>query len=257
MKKHIGLGFMSLFSVCLYAANANSPLRMNDTTQPLRVAVTSFTAPFVMQGNYQQFYGFDISMMQFVCQDMQRQCIYVPMSLNDIYPAIQNHVVDLAVSSIVITPERSKFVQFSMPYMISQGQFIGSKQLAKHTFDLNLLSNKKIGVVQGSAYAAKIGSMGIDNLRAIQFNSGDELIAALKTGTIDVGLLDTHIVHYWQNNSGSTLQALGDPFTIGFGLGVVANRDNSVLIQNVNFAILRYQDSPNFKLNYNQYLDSF
>ncbi len=253
MKKLLWLTL--IFPVILYAAGQyKTPI---PESQPLRIAITSFTAPFVMQSSYDQFYGFDIAMMEYVCTAIQRRCQYVPMSMDEILPAINNRSVDLGVSSIVITPDRSRLVQFSLPYMISQGQFIGTAALAKQTVNSQVLNNKKIGVVRGSVYDDQIKLMGIKHLRVIPYQSGDQMIAALKSGYIDLGFLDSHTAQYWQDNSSGSLHTLGKAFPVGFGLGIVANRADIALIQAVDIALMRYQNSPNFKTNYNLYLNSF
>ncbi|OYV54145.1 MAG: hypothetical protein B7X00_01660, partial [Legionella sp. 21-45-4] len=172
---------------------------------PLRVAITSFAAPYIMQGNNQQFYGFDISMMSNVCKLLQRRCIYIPMTLKQIYPAIINNKADLAVSTIVISADKAKYVAISMPYMLSEGQYIGSINPKSSAFSESLLTNKRIGVVAGSTYETYIKKLeNTQNIHVITFDSHDQIIDGLRNHGIDFGLLDTHIVQYWQNNSSGT-----------------------------------------------------
>lgn len=253
MKKLLWLGL--IFPVMLYAADQyTAPIA---ESQPLRIAISSFTPPFVMQSSYNQFYGFDIAMIEYVCTALQRRCQYVPMHLDEILPAINNRSVDLAVSSIVIKPSRSRVVLFSIPYMISQGQFIGGTALTKQTVNSQVLTNKKIGVVRGSVYEDQIKLMEINQLRVVPYQSGDQMIAALKSGYIDLGFLDSHTAQYWQDNSSGSLHTLGKSFPVGFGLGIMASSADIGLIQAVDIALLRYQNSADFKTNYNLYLSGF
>lgn len=224
---------------------------------PLRIAVASSAPPFVIRSNYNQFYGFDIAMMDYICSSLARPCQYIPMNINEILAAITNQNVDLAVSSIVITPNRAKIVLFSRPYMLSEGQFIGSITRNQDTFNMKDLDNQKIGVVQGSAYATQVYSMNIKQPQVIHYQSADQLIAALESGNIDAGFLDKYTAHYWQNNSSQRLQTLGKTFSVGYGLGIVTNRANVELIHAVNQALLLYESSSDFKNNFNLYLGGF
>jgi len=225
--------------------------------EPLRIAISSFASPYIMQGSNQQFYGFDISMITFVCKSLQRPCIYQPMTLKQIYPAIINKQADLGVSTIVITVDKMHDVEISMPYMLSTGQFISQNALAQQPFSYQLLDNKRIGVVDTNSFKRYLRTLTIQNPEVIAFDTHDEVINALRTGRIDVGFLDSHIVQYWQHNSSGQLHALGQPFSVGNGLGIIAELGNKQLIEEINYALTQYQLSGQFKQDYQLYLESF
>ena len=228
----------------------------NGQQPPIRIAVF-YIAPYVMPASGGQYYGFDISMMNYVCKFLQRQCQYIPMNLTDIYPAILNQSVDLAVGAIVMTPELAQTVEFSIPYMLSDAQFIGPTATSNQPFALSVLNNKKIGVLKNSAYSTEIYSLQIQNPKIVVFNSTDNIISAIKSGDIDVGFMDSHTAYYWQSNSGGSLQTLGNNLPIGFGLAVVANQNNESLILGMNVALRSFQESQDFKTNYRLYLENF
>jgi ABC-type amino acid transport substrate-binding protein len=228
-----------------------------DELPPLRVAILSFAAPYVMQGNNQQFYGFDISMMTYVCKTLHRKCEYTPMSLKQIYTAILNKQVDLGVNTIIISADKMQYIEMSMPYMLSNGQFIGATELAQQPFSHQLLDNHRIGVIANSSFETYLRTLPIHNPRVLTFDSTDQIIDALRNNRIQFGFLDSHIVQYWQNNSSGFLHGLGEPFPVGNGLGIVANIDNHALIQEVNHALVEYQSSGQFKQDYQLYLENF
>jgi polar amino acid transport system substrate-binding protein len=249
MKKYHVLGLALLLSTAVHADSVSQNLI-------LRVGI-SYYAPYVMQASNNQFYGFDISMMNDLCSFMQRQCKYVLMDSEDIFPALLNNRVDLAVGGIVMTPDRSSIVNFSMPYMLSQGQFMALSSNNNKSFNYQALARQRIGVVKGSAYEDQIKLLNIIQPQIITFKSVDLIISALQSKDIAFGFFDTHTAQYWSNNSSGKLQVLGTPFSVGFGMGVVTNPANQSLTEEVNIAIVHYQNSPNFKTNYDQYLDSF
>ena len=61
------------------------------TNPPLRVAVNPFLPPFVMQTNNNEFFGFDIGLMNYLCKSLQRECKYMPMSIDQIFSAVHVH----------------------------------------------------------------------------------------------------------------------------------------------------------------------
>lgn len=256
MKKcHIYLCISLLLSTSnLYAED--SPLIPNDDSV-LRIGIIAYSAPYVMQANDTQFYGFDIATMKYICHYLEKRCQYIPLERNDIYTAIANKSIDLAISAIVITPNRAQYVAYSMPYMTSEGQFIGATALSTTPFNSKLLENKKIGVIKNSAYYKQVLSMSIPNTTIQTFDSDSSVIAAIQSGAIDIGFINNNTAIYWQHNSGGTLHVIGDHVPVGFGLGIITNQTSTTLMQDINLALYNYQNSPEFKNNYNLYLNEF
>ena len=233
------------------------PLVLHADEPPLRIAVTSFDAPYVMQGNNQQFYGFDISMLNYVCKTLQRRCIFLPMTLSEIYPAIMNKRVDLAASAIIISPEKIKYVLMSIPYMLSNGQYIGTNNSKDQPLDVKTLQKKRIGVIKRSSFENYLYTLGLSTFNVVGFDTHNQIIDALNAHEIDFGLCDSHIAEYWKIYSAGTLYAVGSPFPIGNGLGIIANLDSQALIAAVNNALVEYESSGQFKHDYQLYLENF
>lgn len=58
--------------------------------EPLNVGVESFAPPFVMQGNHNQLFGFDIDMMNNLCKIMNRTCTFHVMRFSQLLDAVAN-----------------------------------------------------------------------------------------------------------------------------------------------------------------------
>ncbi len=224
--------------------------------QPLRVAVNPYSSPFVMRGNH-QIYGFDIAMMDKLCEIINRDCQYVMMNFDQIIPSIMNKNVDLGISDITITLERAKLVNFTMPYMTSRTSFLGKKELQNSVITPTFLQDKTIGVKQGSIFPQVIKSLGVTNPKIINFNEEGKIIDALINGDIDLAMLEEPTAMYWQSNSSAVLAVIGKPITFGNGLGIAVNKDNAALLDSLNNAIKQYLNSKDFKTNYHMYLDFF
>lgn len=225
--------------------------------EPLRVAIEPVNPPFVMQGANNQFYGYDISMMEYICKTLHRTCEFIPIRFNKILEAVNTKKVDVAASSIIITAERARIVNFSLPYLLSKAQFIGPKALTNQPFGLNLLNGRRIGITEGSIFPDVIKKMGIKNPNIIAYTNLNYLIDDLYNGKIDLGLLDEPSALYWQGQSAGKLAALGQSINYGNGIGIAVNRDNLTLLRAINNTLLKYQESDDFKNNYHTYLTHF
>lgn len=222
---------------------------------PLVVAVDNFSPPFVMRGANNQFYGFDIAMVGAVCRDMQRTCVYQPMSFDNLLNAVISKKADLAVGAIIITTERAALVNFSMPYLVSKFMFIGNHK--NDSFALSVLDNQNIGAQLGTVYPQVLNSLGVVNPNIKLYNQPEAMVAALQSGEINYALMDASAAMYWQSQSSDTLALLGTPMAYGFGFGIAVNKERVPLLDSVNKALLFYQNSPQFNKDYNDYLSYF
>lgn len=225
--------------------------------EPIRIGVDPFTPPFIMQGGNQQLYGFDIAMMQYICRAMQRSCVFVPLHIRELVPAVAERKVDAAVSVLTVTSERLAQVNFSLPYLLSQARFLGPVSLGNQPFSLDLLNGRSIGIAKGSIFPLVIHSLGIRPTRIEEYEDYPSLIDSLQGGKVGLALMDSPTALYWQNQSSKRLSVLGQPFTFGFGFAIAVNRNEPELLNAINRALEQYQKSDAFKRDYNTYIASF
>ncbi len=227
--------------------------------KPLDIGITHFLPPYVMQGANNESYGFDIEMMDKVCKIMKRRCLFHTMQFDQLIPAVADSKIDLAISFLTITQERTKLVNFSLPYLLSHSRF-----LTKHSpneglepFDVSLLNGKKIGVVSGTIFYDHIKTMNIANPKIKLYPSNTSLIEALNSGDVEFVLVNQQAALYWEANSSGSLHPIGSPYIYGYGVGIAVNKNNPVLLSEINKALLEYQNSADFKYNYDKFIRQF
>ncbi|CEG55722.1 transporter substrate-binding domain-containing protein [Legionella fallonii] len=242
--------FLCLLSLLIFIAQ---PLQAEG--EPLRVAVDPINPPFIMQGANNQFYGYDISMMEYICHTIERTCQFIPIRFNQILNAVNSKKVDVAASSIGITTERAKLVNFSLPYLVSYARFIGPKAYAQQHFSLGLFNDKKIGVTEGSVFPEFIKKIGVKKPITVPYTNLNDMVDALYRGKINFGFMDEPSALYWQTQSSGKLVVLGKSFSYGLGLGIAVNKENLILLQAINNALLKYRESDDFKKNYHAYIE--
>ncbi|VEG92435.1 transporter substrate-binding domain-containing protein [Legionella spiritensis] len=224
---------------------------------PLLVAVDQSAPPFDMRGAHSQLYGFDISMMEYICREIKRTCQYQAMPFGQLLPTVQSGKAEVAIGSIIITPERAQMVNFSNPYLNSESRFISNAHAAQNNFTLSMLNNRKIGVEQDTVFPDIINSLALTNPKVITYSKLETLIEDLYHGEIDFALMDNPTALYWQSQSSGIIKPVGKPFSFGFGLGIAVRPGNTQLLQQINNALARFEKSPDFKRAYEQYLAYF
>jgi len=224
---------------------------------PLIIAVNNYAPPFVLQSANQSSFGFDISMMNYICKTLQRSCQYKLMPFSQILQAVQDKQADAALGAITITADRAKLVNFSQPYLESLARFMGRKELANTPFNINMLVNKKVGVAANTVYPQVALASGATAGDIIEYNDLESVVEALQAGEIDLALVDDPTAEYWNIHSSGALIVLGKPFNYGFGLGIAVNQSNPVLLQQINQALRQYHDSPQFKTDFDSYFNHF
>jgi polar amino acid transport system substrate-binding protein len=223
---------------------------------PLRVAIPAFSPPFVVQSGPNNFYGFDIATIEYVCQKLERQCIYYPMDLDELLPAIMEDKVDVAIGGIIITLKRAKQVRFSSPYLISKGQFIGKTniKLPPPPYDLSQLSKKRVGILESSSFERMLRIQDVEKPELIVFERPSQMIDSLRAGTVFVALVSFPKARYWVSNSAGAFKRIGKSFNTGFGFGIAVTPKDYKLIEAINLAVLEYKESKEFKRNYDMYM---
>ncbi len=209
------------------------------------------TPPYaVYAGTDKQYFGFTIDLMDNICRQIQAKCTYKPLQLNTELDALQNGTVDLAFTPIPISNDSTGKFLFSLPYLISDGQFLALTEASINK--VTDLKDKHIGVI----------SLSLDQvLKKSRFNNGKiklyatfpELIAGLNNHEVDAIFINNHVGQYIINNSMANVKLVGDKIPIGEGYGILGLKTNKELIEQINSALLKMEKDGSYLNVYNLY----
>lgn len=223
--------------------------------QQLTVAVGHFSPPFIYQTSNNHFYGFDISMMLFVCNQLGVECKFKPTDFADIIETVATGKADVAVSAITITEERLKKVNFSQPYMTSNCSFVTNKKNPMTNTSLATLEKQTFGTQKGNIFQSVIRAQGVKDAPIITYNDTHSLLQGLLDNTVTLIIMDTPAANYWKTQSGDRFRIVGKRFECGYGFGIAINKRAPRLQQRINNAITQYHQSPSFAKDYNVFLN--
>ena len=156
------------------------------------------------------------------------------MEFGGLISALQTGKIDMVIAGMSVTPERSKMVQFTSPYLTSKVAFITNKKNPIKGMDD--LEHKKYGAELGTT--KENTAKNILGSTVVPFQNNTSALLALKNGQIDGIVLDESVAEeYVKNNSDLSLVGIleGEPKAIAFGKN---DKDyekiNEVLVQLVN-----------------------
>jgi polar amino acid transport system substrate-binding protein len=219
----------------------------------LRVGIAYHYPPFAVQASNKVFFGFDVSMMSYICKQLNRKCQFKTYSFDKLFPALKNQEVDAIASGLTITLEREKEFDFSKPYLRSYASFLGRADFARAFSGLTLLNNKTLGVVRGTIFKSTLESLGFKNIKIVTFKRMNKLIEALRDKRVDAVLIDRESAVFWEHHSAHQLEPLSAPFEVGLGFGIAINQENEVFLNQINDALASYLNSKQFKRAFRKY----
>ena len=117
-------------------------------SKELKVAIDPTYEPFTYKTPDGKPAGFDVDIANAVCEQMKRKCVFVEQVWDSMIPGLQARKYDVIVSSMSITEDRLKVVDFSDKYYNTPSKIVVKNDVK---FDgLASLKGKKLGVLKGS-----------------------------------------------------------------------------------------------------------
>ncbi len=131
-----------------------------------------------------KFQGFDIDIANALCDQMKVKCTFVNQDFDGIIPALQAKKFDAIVSSMSITPEREKTVDFTNKYYNTPPAIAVPKDSTLTEANDDALKGKTIGA-QSSTTHANYASTHLKDAELKLYPSADEYKLDLANGRID------------------------------------------------------------------------
>ncbi len=152
----------------------------------LRVGICSDYPPFESRNDKNELAGFDVDLANMIGQEMGKKIEFVDMSFNALLNSVKSGKIDMVISSVGITEEREKQVDFSIPYFFNRLTVVSRKNMPLQ--NENALRDKKIGVQLGSTFAHWAKTRNLKQVTTMDLNP--QLIEALKAKQIDGVIID-------------------------------------------------------------------
>jgi len=202
----------------------------------------------------QELWGLDVDLSNEIATGLGLEVDFVSFGYDGLYDALATGQVDILVSALVISPERTRDFSYSVSYFDS-GQVILTDAEEYQVQDLEELSGLTLGVELGAQghVLATTWQKQIPDVTIQPFSTLDELGSSLLAGEIDLVVID-HIsaMIFRSQNPGlaiSDLRPQPEPFAI------VVKADDDELLAAINGSIERLNRSGKLEMLITKWLD--
>ena len=133
---------------------------------------------------------------------------FIPVSRDDLIPALIEGRGDVAASNLTITPERKELVDFSMPLYKNARELVVTGQGHKPLSSVDDLSGMNFHVRESSSYHssllqanAKLQERGLPPINLVlvsEYLEDEDLLEMVNAQLIPAIVVDSHKVHFWE-----------------------------------------------------------
>ncbi|AGT09771.1 transporter substrate-binding domain-containing protein [Paracoccus aminophilus] len=254
MKKLLAtLSVAALAGLASLAPAAAAPLKVGVAAEPY--------PPFTSPDASGKWSGWEIDFAETVCKKAELECVITPVAWDGIIPALNTGKIDMIISSMSITPDRSKVIDFSDPYYRSNAVIIGPKE---QTFGATPeeLKGKVLGVQVGTmhmAYAQKHFAPAGVTLR--EYQTQDEANNDLVAGRIDATQADAIAMQdFLKSPTGEACCDVkgtvpNDPEVMNTAAGIGLRKSDTALKEKLNAAIKGIREDGSYAAFNKKYFD--
>lgn len=165
------------------------------SSQTLVVGTSADYPPFEYYNDEFVLDGFDVALIREVGKRLNVNVEVRDMVFDSLGHSLQAEQIDVAISAISMTDERSQFVYFSDPYFVSEDGVLAKADSPIVISSLQMMAPYRVGVQEGSVFQTVIqselidsGLMPVGNL--LVYKEADDALQGLQAGQIDLFYLD-------------------------------------------------------------------
>jgi arginine/ornithine transport system substrate-binding protein len=219
----------------------------------LKVAIDPTYEPFTFKTTDGKPTGFDVDIANALCEQIKRKCVFVEQAWDGMIPGLMAKKYDVIISSMSITEERLKQVDFTDKYYNTPSKIVLRKDIK---FDgPGSIKGKKIGVLKASTqekYA--LGELKTKGVEVVSYDAQDQVYLDIKSGRLDGTVADILEVAggFLKKPGGENYQFVGpEMFTptkyFGIGVGVALRKGQGELKTEINAAIKAIRTNGKYK----------
>ena len=226
----------------------------------LKVAVDPTYEPFTYKTPQGEVTGFDVDIAKAVCEQIKRKCVFVEQVWDSMIPGLQAKKYDVIVSSMSMTDERRRVVDFSDRYYKTPSAVV-LKKAATYTGPASA-KGLKIGVLKGSTQEKwAMGELKPAGATVIPYEAQDQVYLDIKSGRLDGTVADKVEVHggFLRKPEGADYGYKGpDQYETkyyGDGIGIALRKNQGDLKKQINEAIKTIRSNGTYNTIAKKYFD--
>ena len=229
--------------------------------KPLKIGIEAAYPPFASKAPDGSIVGFDYDIGNALCKQMDVKCTWVEQEFDGLIPALKVRKIDAILSSMSITDDRKKSVDFTNKYYATPARLV-MKAGTTVSDDMSELKGKKIGVQRGTIhdrYANEVlKPLGVE---VMPYGSQNEIYLDVAAGRLDGTLADATLLQdgFLNTDAGKGYAFVGpsvnDPKYFGDGIGIAVRKGDKANVDRINAAIEGIRANGEYKKIQDKYFD--
>ncbi len=216
--------------------------------ETLKAATDCAYFPFSFRDTDNVLKGYEIDMGEDLAKRANFKIEWVCQKFDGLIPSILANKFDLIIATMSITDERRKSIDFSVPYRISVGQFVGPKNKGYKLFNADGTPNPagfkglKVGLGRATTYDNWMQAK-VPDATVVRYDSDAQMYLELKAGRVDVLMTNPMkiFLEFLSKPDGAGYEVIGpqikDEKYFGIGVGVGVRKGSDALLKRIDAAI--------------------
>jgi membrane-bound lytic murein transglycosylase MltF len=191
----------------------------------------------------------------------------LPMSRDQLYPALASGKVDMVAAMVTVTPEREKLVSFSVPTRTNVSQVVVTGPGAPPIATVDDLAGREVFVRKGSIYDESLarvneqltarGKPAVVMTVAPDVLEDDDVLEMVNAGLAPITVVDDYLAEFWSKVFTSIKVHRDITVRSGGTLAVAFRKENPKLREVVNTVLRKHGKGDAFRnVLERRYLDS-
>ncbi|MFD2643275.1 ABC transporter substrate-binding protein [Pseudomonas japonica] len=229
--------------------------------KPLKIGIEAAYPPFASKAPDGSIVGFDYDIGNALCEEMKVKCQWVEQEFDGLIPALKVRKIDAILSSMSITEDRKKSVDFTKRYYLTPARLV-MKEGATVSDSLAELQGKKIGVQRGSIhdrFAKEV--LAPKGAVIVPYGTQNEIYLDITAGRLDGSVADATLLEdgFLKTDAGKGYAFVGPAFTdakyFGDGIGIAVRKGDTANLERINAAIAAIRANGKYKAIQDKYFN--
>ncbi len=175
---------------------------------------------------------------------------FVPLSRDELFPALEQGKVDFVAAALTVTPERRKVAEFSKPTRSGVSEIVVTAADVPPIASVDDLSGREVFVRRSSSYYESLqqlnasltsrGKPPVAIKEAPEALEDDDMLEMVNAGLVDISVVDDFVAEFWRQIFPNV--KLNDKVAVRTGgeIAVGVRKDNPKLLRAINLWIDKY-----------------
>lgn len=241
-------------AVCALLVGAISMPGFADEQTSIKIGIEGGFPPFSYFDAHNKLQGFDVDIANALCEAGTLKCEFVVHKWDNIIPDLLAGQYDVIISSMSMSAERRKLVDFSDKYYNSPSIFIAPKGKKFADAKPETLKGLRIGVAYDTVQAAYVDKFYRPIADVTVFPTSADLYKGLEEGKVDIIMEDKLAIFDWLNNTkaGGCCEFVGSDISdntyFGEGAGIALRPEDDKLRERLNGALAKIQSDGTYDM---------